>query len=320
MTASISQKESQMNEMNIPQLLKLSLILTLLLLALLTSSLMTTRAAVEPLKTIETDEATDGPMTWSSPPEPEFFDDLTAPLSGLSDSARHTPSADAENVEFVGHIGGPTYAVAVQGNHAYIGEGYFLTTLDVSNPAAPTLLGKTDSFPAMVRAVYVYGDHAYVVDYGDGLRVVDVSDPAHPAQVGSFETLDGALGVYVSGAAAYVVGDSGFQYYDAWLQVVDVSNPAHPTEVGHYDTLQYADDVYVSGSIAYVADRYNGLRLVDVSDPAHPTEIGYYDTPRAAHGVYVSGDYAYVATGSGAYGGLLLLDVSDPAHPSEVGY
>ena len=39
-------------------------------------------------------------------------------------AAGMSTTADAQNVEFVGHIGGATYAVAVQGNYAYIGEGY----------------------------------------------------------------------------------------------------------------------------------------------------------------------------------------------------
>ena len=61
-------------------------------------------------------------------------------------------TADAENVEFVGHIGGVTHAVAVQGSYAYIGEGPRLTILDISNPASPIVVGKT--LPMPTRASY----------------------------------------------------------------------------------------------------------------------------------------------------------------------
>ena len=99
--------------------------------------------------------------------------------------------ADSRKVELVGQIGGATYAaVAVQGDHAYIGEGPRLTILDMSNPATPAVVGKTDLIPGIVRGVAVVGNYAYVADegYGSrlvggddyGLRVVDVSDPAHP--------------------------------------------------------------------------------------------------------------------------------------------
>ncbi len=62
-----------------------------------------------------------------------------------------------------------------------------------------------------------------------GLRVVDVSNPAQPREVGFYDTPGWAEGVAVSGAYAYVADGDG-------LRVVDVSNPAQPREVGFYDT------------------------------------------------------------------------------------
>src|SRR6056297_930181 len=48
------------------------------------------------------------------------------------------------------------------------------------------------------------GDYAYVADGGDGLEVVDVSDPANPNEVGQFDDGRYACGVYVRGGYAYV--------------------------------------------------------------------------------------------------------------------
>ena len=72
-------------------------------------------------------------------------------------------AADAENVESVGHIGGVTDAVAVQGDYAYIDEGPALTVLGISNPASPTIVGKTDPLPDIVQDIAVAGDYAYIV-------------------------------------------------------------------------------------------------------------------------------------------------------------
>jgi hypothetical protein len=33
----------------------------------------------------------------------------------------------------------------------------------------------------------VAGDYAYVTDWDSGLRIIDVSDPAHPVGAGSYE-------------------------------------------------------------------------------------------------------------------------------------
>jgi hypothetical protein len=110
--------------------------------------------------------------------------------------------------------------------------------------------------------VAVSGSTAYVADGRGGLRVVDVSDPANPTEVGAYDTPGRAGGVAVSGSTAYVAdGDGG-------LRVVDVSDPANPTEVGAYYTPGRAGGVAVASSdpeghtYAYVADEYGGLLIL----------------------------------------------------------
>jgi hypothetical protein len=187
-------------------------------------------------------------------------------LRGLSaPSGASAVQADAENVEFVGHIGGGTRAVTVQGDYAYIGVGPRLTILDISDRASPAVVGKTSLLPAIVYDVNVSGDYAYVAaDEGD-LRIVDISDLARPSEVGYCDMSGYARGVDVGpvGDYAYVAS-----YYEG-LRVVDVSNPTSPNEVGSCDTPGFAYGVTVAsaGDYAYVASGDKGLRVVDVSTP-----------------------------------------------------
>jgi len=131
-----------------------------------------------------------------------------------------------------------------------------------------------------------------------GLRVIDVSNPEDPSEVGFYDTPGNAQGVAVTGDYAYVA--------DACegLRVVDVSDPEDPSEVGFYDTPAVALDVTVAGGYAYVADRWEGLRVVDVSDPENPSGVGLYDTPGDTWRVAVAGFNTYVADWGG---GLLVL-------------
>jgi len=59
--------------------------------------------------------------------------------------------ADAQNVEFVGHIGGASRAVAVQGDYAYIGVDPRLLVLNITNPSYPTVIGQTDVLPGTMQ-------------------------------------------------------------------------------------------------------------------------------------------------------------------------
>lgn len=216
--------------------------------------------------------------------------------------------ADVEYVALVGRIGGASRAIAVQGNYAYVGEGPSLTILDISAPASPTVVGKTPSLPDIVRGVAIAGNYAYVADGKHGLRVVDISIPAEPEEVGFSNTFGYAEDVAVAGNYAYVAVGGG-------LRVIDISTPTSPMEVGFCDT-KGAIGVAVAGSYAYVANG-DDLRIVDVSTPSSPKEVGAYDIPNNfTRDVAVAGNYAYVA----AYrAGLRILDISTPDHPWEAG-
>ena len=231
---------------------------------------------------------------------------------------------------------GQALGVAVSGNMAYV-VGYvwvclpiedsgcyhrgWLRIIDISDPAAPHEVGACDTCetpPFFSADVAVSGNIAYVAAgweradpwWGglNGVRMIDVSDPAAPHEVGACET-PLANGVAVSGSMVYVAAGPG------GLRIIDVSNPAAPDELGTYETLGWACDVAVSGTMAYVAAGSGGLRIIDVSNAAAPREVGACETS-LAHGVAVSGGVAYVADRAS---GLAIMDVSDPAAPHEVG-
>ena len=51
-------------------------------------------------------------------------------------------TADEVDVTFEGHFRGVTYAVAISGNYAYIGQGQDIVVLEVSSPYSPAELGR----------------------------------------------------------------------------------------------------------------------------------------------------------------------------------
>ena len=208
----------------------------------------------------------------------------------------------------------PGAGLYVLGTTAYMAAGTGgLYIIDVSNPAAPGLLGIYNTAPGFAGGVYVAGNTAYVTvhaHYGvaplTGLLVIDVSNPAAPVLIGSYNTPGHANKVQVSGTTAYVTE------FGAWdgLRIIDISDPASPLLLGSFYTAGHANGIYVSGKTAYVANG-GGMIIIDVSNPALPTLHCIYSdsfTGAAMH-VYVSGGIAYVP-GFGEKGPLRLIDVS----------
>jgi len=71
-------------------------------------------------------------------------------------------------------------------------SGGHLKSLDVSNPSSISLVDSYNPFPtSSAHNVHVQGTRAYVSWYVEGLRILDVSNPAALTEIGFFDTLPG---------------------------------------------------------------------------------------------------------------------------------
>ncbi len=166
-------------------------------------------------------------------------------------------------------------------------------------------------------SVYVSGIYAYVVDIDSSdLRVIDVSVPSAPRQVGRLLFPGGTpRDVYVAGRHAYVV-DSSLNHF----KVIDVSDPSAPSQVGVLVIDPDTVSVVVSGRYAYAVDQGTDvLQVIDVSVPSAPSLVSVVsigaptDQPISMD---VLGSYVYAVNLMS--GELKVVDVSVPGAPSQV--
>jgi len=152
--------------------------------------------------------------------------------------------------------------------------------------------------------LHVSGNYAYAANRLTGLTVLDVSNPANPAQVGTVDTPGDATAVQVAGHYAYVADGPG------GLRIVDVADPTQPRLVGHFLIPQRAMAVGVAGARAWVIEP-NGIHVADVGNPAAPVKVaglpfgsGFFAQ------VQFSADRALVAGPQ-----LISLDLANPGQP-----
>jgi hypothetical protein len=221
-------------------------------------------------------------------------------------------AALVNGLDLVGRLprkpGGIVGYMTVHGKHVYLAGQAGFQVVDVSNPAAPTVVGSYQP-KEHVGPIAASGDHAYVVEKDDVLRVLDVSNPAQPRVVASSKVADSVRGLAVAGNYVYVsMSDT--------LQILDVSDPANPRESGACRNLELAGRVTVDGKYAYVAADFNGMRIIDVSNPAKPREIGFFEGPGNVTKIAVADHFAYLADYTG---GLYIVDISNPKKPKQIG-
>jgi hypothetical protein len=209
-----------------------------------------------------------------------------------------TGTSGADGYEPLGRVAidGAAEAVVADDDIVYVAATDGFATVDVSDPAEPTVLAEerglgVDGRPVLeILDVKVDGDRLAVVGPANrrddalfhGIFVYDVSDPADPAlATDPYETGWHIHNCYLDGELLYVVANDEAENP---LVIFDVGNEIE--EIGRWSLLEqepewgelfwlarYNHDVYVHDDVAYVAHWNPGTYLLDVRDPTDPRYI-----------------------------------------------
>ncbi|HVT37805.1 MAG TPA: Ig-like domain-containing protein [Gemmatimonadaceae bacterium] len=201
-------------------------------------------------------------------------------------------------------------------------NGIVVCTLD--DPLHPKPVGEfTDGVTAGVHSAYIYtqpkfGMHVYLTNDGTGaLHIVDIGDPAHPRQVGTWKTPRADAGrtlhdIDVRDGLLYA------SYWNDGLVILDIGSgikggsPSNPQLVSQYKydlnalckqveavggpgfvrgthtAWRHKDYVFIADEVFTLADEqllfnnrparaYGRLQVLDVSDIAHPRPVAFYE-------------------------------------------
>ncbi len=209
--------------------------------------------------------------------------------------------------------------LALSGNYLYATlEGGGMAITDITTPTSPTVdsLFNADGTETAVR---VAEDLAYIGYGPDGLRVVDITDPAKPVHNAAWTyTASGctSIGLAADTQTLYMTNDQ------VGLQKLDISDKAAMRSVASYDMPAGAVAVDISGDYAVMVDdnagtkpESEGLRILQISPFNEAIQLhlkGFCATPGKAGDVMISGDFAFVADGEA---GLQIIDMTDKTAP-----
>jgi hypothetical protein len=200
-----------------------------------------------------------------------------------------------------------------------------LRIIDVSNPAAPVIVGgvKDDTNLDSARSVAVSGRYAYVIAYvDDSLRIIDISNPTAPVIVGGVQdrrTLMARLGrclrpVCVCGKLSRQLPPHHRCLEPCSTSIVGGVKDAIRISLLH-NLRGCLRPVCVCGKL-----HDDSLRIIDVSNPTAPVIVGGVQDAtnlRVVHTPSLSPDAMRMwRTNDDS---LRIIDVSNPAAPVIVG-
>jgi choice-of-anchor B domain-containing protein len=216
-----------------------------------------------------------------------------------------------------------------------------LLIFDVTTPAQPRLAGRfevrgPEGSPEIVVNIHnvtlsADGRLAYLINQSHAasdMRIVDVSNPAQPTEVGRYTVATGSLlqGVH----DVYLTERNGRTYayvnrLSVGLEVLDVTDPAAPTLVGSFKpgTASHSGWFFEAKGQHYFAHTDEGfdqgLTVLNVDDVTKPQFTSVYRKRPgiSIHNIRVVDGIAYIAY---YVDGLVVLDLRDPARIAELAY
>jgi hypothetical protein len=246
--------------------------------------------------------------------------------------------------------------LCISGKHLFVAAGEYLAVLDVTDPAAPRELVRTDTgVQPWTGDVAVLDQHAYVVGDG-GLATFDIADPAAPNRLfpaaGKGQSLTKTIVKEALDLTAFAgskrllvrrssSGVHAFVVTSTFLVVYDVSSPAEPKQVNPKRQKNkvgavFKDqmDPWARAALAFVGDSHLlitgkcGIAIWNVADPAQPTlvAVNKYQGEGGAPTKFLVPETQgtdVVVRGGFAFltsyrWGLTVYDVSEPTQPAFV--
>lgn len=193
-------------------------------------------------------------------------------------------------------VPGAKDAAVVDGELAYVAASDGFATVDLSDPADPTVLAEERGIPAdgpisRIWDLWPDGDRLVVAGPESGtfptptVMLYDVSDPTDPAPLDRYEPGFPIHNAFFEDGIVYLTqhGDDGNP-----IAIVDTADD-ELTELTRWTLLNHGEDwngvnqrlysihdIYVHDDLAYLSYWDAGLWILDVSDPTSPEYVNHF--------------------------------------------
>ncbi len=188
-------------------------------------------------------------------------------------------------------------SIFISGKYMYVtNSGLYI--LDITDIEKPCVDSYVKIINGSINNVVVQGNHAYINATSHlfgGIKVIDVSDPYYPIEIGECNTYGQPFDIQISDNYAYVANGLSTIGLGGQVKIIDVKDPQNPIEIANIKLRNFVRSIAVSGNFLYVAADGDTIRIFDIIDPINPNQIGY---------IYIDGytsilttyeDYIYIA-------------------------
>jgi hypothetical protein len=191
-----------------------------------------------------------------------MFDGLGAPSIGSAEVTINPASTG---------ISGSMARFTVNEDYLYAVQNSNLKVFNVSNTPGMTA-GQDVMLDRMVETIFPYNNKLFL-GTTTGMVVYDLTSPATPSYLSSFNHINSCDPVVIEGNYAYVTLRSGTECngFTNQLDVVDISSITNPFLIKSYPMFN-PHGLGIDNKILFICDGDAGLKIYDATDPQEVTQ------------------------------------------------
>ncbi len=204
------------------------------------------------------------------------------------------------------------YNIFIYDHYAFVYSDYAIEVLDISNPVDITSV-YFEIYDGFTEKILLTEDYAYVADT-NSLKILDITDQAHPSKVGYYYDFDGGeiFDLFIRNDYLYLLE------YDApysLIVILNIEDPINPVYQGNITFNYLSYGFFVTDEYAYVAQGTEGVAIIDIYYPDYPQKSLQYDEHGSVWGLSMYDGNLILA----AEDYMHVIDVSNPYKPEQIG-
>jgi hypothetical protein len=175
----------------------------------------------------------------------------------------------------------------------YLTGIYYFGIVDATDPANPVFLKTFSKGSGAGDDLTLSGNYAFIGEWSNGLRIIDISDSMNLYEAGSFN--DFCVGdISVNQNLVYIIAQSHVES-EFSLRVLNISNITSINKLGAIKLSSNTKGIAFKNEKVIVGD---GLKIIDVSNPENPKVIDSSDVCGDVNEIILDDKYIYVADGT----------------------
>jgi hypothetical protein len=162
-------------------------------------------------------------------------------------------------------VGGSMARFAINHDHLYTLDGGDVQTIDITSEASPLVVGKTNVSWDM-ETIFPHGNNLFIGSRS-GMHIMDISEPASPVKISTYQHVRVCDPVTVQDNLAYVTLRSGTECegFTNQLEVINIADLQNPQLLKTYP-MTNPHGLGIDQNTLFVCDGSDGLKVYDASD------------------------------------------------------